>query len=100
MLTTETGSIKVNKPQRVKRHAGAKVRPDLKKKERTMKVRMLRTFDASTDGVNSSRLVAGESYNLPEDQAKRYLKKGLAEKDKAGKEPEETKAPENKKKKK
>lgn len=56
-----------------------------------MRIRMLRDLPVSSDGINVITLKAGESYDLPKSQAKRYLGKELAERDKAV-----DKAPENK----
>lgn len=52
-------------------------------KVRNVKVRMLRDIPFSSDGINVVTFKAGESYSLPKAQAKRYLDKELAERDKA-----------------
>lgn len=54
-----------------------------KRPARNIRVRMLRDLDFSPDGINIRRFEAGGSYSLPKAQADRYLKKGLAEEDKA-----------------
>ena len=56
---------------------------DLLKKEKRMRVRMLRDLDAAFDGITVQRLKAGESYDVPESQAKGWLDKEIAAEDKA-----------------
>ena len=60
-----------------------------------MRVRMLRDLDAAFDGINVQRLKAGESYDVPESFAVRYLAKNIAMEDRAIDPPKETKAKPN-----
>lgn len=55
---------------------------DLLRKEKKMRVRMTRDMKASIDGIHVQTLKQGETYELPKEQAKRYLKKKLAIEDK------------------
>lgn len=56
-----------------------------------MRVRMTRNLSAAFDGNNIQELKQGESYDIPESFAKRYLDKGIAIEDKAIDKPPETK---------
>jgi len=73
---------------------------DLLRKEKKMRVRMTRDLNASVDGIHVQTLKQGEAYELPKEQAKRYLKKKLAVEDKSIDKAPETKKDSKKKEKK
>ena len=73
---------------------------DVLKKETKMRVRMTRDMNASIDGIHVQTLKQGETYELPKEQAKRYLKKKLAVEDKSIDKAPETKEDSGKKNKK
>ena len=64
---------------------------DLLKKEKKMRVRMLKDHRASFDGNNELSLERGKVYDAPERLAGRWLEKGIAMEDKAIDPPKETK---------
>jgi len=61
------------------------------RKEKRMRVRMLKNLDIALDGRNVEGLKRGESYNLPESCVSNLLDKKIAQEDKALDPPGETK---------
>ena len=64
-----------------------------------MKIRMLGNSRGAPDHIHSQDYEAGKKYDVPEQLAEQFFRKGLAEEDKALEVPKETKKKASRKKK-